>query len=112
MTVTNDLGDRALGDDASAGHDDEPVALLGLLHVVGRNQDADTVFGTVAYVLPQPSPAQRPNPGGGLVEHEQRRLVRERHGKGDPPLQTQRQRPDETIPRRPGVPAAAASPSN
>ena len=99
MTVTNHLGYRALGDDTSARHHDEPVTLLGLLHVVGRHQDAGIVFGAVPDVLPQPSPVQRSNPGGGLVEHEQFRLVGERHSKGDSPLQTQWERPDELVSR-------------
>src|ERR1019366_5674271 len=64
----------------------QSVTLLRLLHVVGGHQNSGAVLGAVADVLPQAGPAQRPDSGGGLVEHQELGPVGERHRESHAPL--------------------------
>ena len=63
-------------------HDGEAVTeLVGLLHVVGGEQDGLTVGVEVGEDLPHRDPGLRVQTGGGLVEEQHRGPVH--HGPGD-----------------------------
>ncbi len=92
-------------------HDDQPVALPRLFHVMRRHQHAGALASGVADGLPQPGPAERVDPGGRLVQDQQVRPVRQRLGERRPALQAKRQPADrDPWPRlasvRPRGPAA------
>ena len=60
--------------DAAVVDDGDPVAeLVGLLHVVGGEQDRLAVGVELAEDLPQGDAALRVEPGGRLVEEQDRR---------------------------------------
>ena len=93
------LGDevpgRALGHDAAAVHDDEPVAqLLGLVHVVGREHERRAGLLQPVQALPHEVTRLRIEAGGGLVEQQQLGLVDERACDREPALHATRQRVD------------------
>ena len=73
--------------------DRDPVAeLVGLLHVVRREQDRLAVDVELAEDLPQRDAALRVEPGGRLVEEEDRRPVHHRPGDHQPLRHAARQR--------------------
>ena len=64
---------RSLGDDASAVEHDDPVGeVLGLLHVLRREQDRRALGHQLVDELPQVVPRPRIEPGRRLVEEEDR----------------------------------------
>ena len=66
------LGRGAVGDDAPAGHHDDPVGVLvGLVEVVGGEDDGAAGFGELAHRLPERAPRLHIHRGGRLVEEEQ-----------------------------------------
>ena len=65
---------RALGDDPAVVDDHDVVGeLVGLLEVLGREQQGRAVAHEVAQHVPELDPAARVQPGGRLVEEEHRR---------------------------------------
>ena len=94
-------------------HDDQPVALPGLFHVMSRHQRACAGLHRAGDGLPQPGPAQRIDAGGGLVQDQQLGLVRQRLGEGGAALKAERQLADRDRAARrserpSGQPAGAA----
>lgn len=67
----DDVGFGSGGDGAAVGHQDEPVALLGFLHVVGGDQDAGAVLGLRMHGVPQACAGERVDAGGGFVQDEE-----------------------------------------
>ena len=53
----------------------DPVAALGLVHVVGADQDRDAAGGERVDLLPELAPRLRIDARGRLVEQQQLRLV-------------------------------------
>ena len=65
---------RALGDDLRLVHDDEPVAqLLGLVHVVGREDERHAALLEPVQAVPQQVAGLRVEAGRRLVEEQDRR---------------------------------------
>ena len=68
-----ELGGGAAGDDATVVDDDDAVGeLVGLVEVLGGEQQRDAVGDELADDLPHPHPAGRVEAGGRLVEEEHR----------------------------------------
>jgi hypothetical protein len=79
-------------------HDHEPVAeLLGLVHVMGRQDERDTSLLEPVEAIPQQVPRLRIQPGRRLVEEEHRRFVDQRPGNRQAPLHPARQRLDLVV---------------
>ena len=96
--LRDQLARRALGDDAAAVHDHEPVAeLLGLVHVVRREHEGHALALQPVEALPQEVARLRVEAGGGLVEQQQLGLVDERARDREPALHAARQRVDEVV---------------
>ena len=93
--VADDRRERPLGHDASAGHEDEAVALAGLVQVVRGDEHAGAAGRGAVHGLPQRRARAEPYAGRGLVEDEQVRLVRQGGGEGEAPAQAERQVADE-----------------
>ena len=86
---------RPLGDDPAVVHDDQPVAqLLGLVHVVGGEDQGDALLLEPEQPVPQHVPGLRVEPGGRLVEQQDLGLVDQRAGDGQPALHAAGQRLD------------------
>ena len=75
----------------------QPMAALGLVHVVGGHHDGRALGGDRVDPLPELAPADRVDAGRGLVEEQQRRLVDGRAGQGQPLLPAARQGPGELL---------------
>jgi hypothetical protein len=76
-------------------HDHQPVAqLLGLVHVVRRQDQRDAALLEPEQPVPDHVPGLRVQPGGGLVEDQDLRLVDERAGDRQAALQAAGQRVD------------------
>ena len=73
-----DLGRRAVGDEDAVAHQQQPVAALGLVHDVARDEYGDARVGEVVEGRPQVLPEHRVEPDRGLVEHEQARVAEQR----------------------------------
>ena len=96
------LGDEcaraALGDDPAVVHDDEPVAqLLGLVHVVRRDDEGDALALEPEQPVPQHVSRLRVEPGGRLVEEQHLGVVHEAARDGEPALHPARQRLDPVV---------------
>ena len=86
---------RPLGDDAAAVHHHEPVAqLLGLVHVVGGEDQADALLLEAVEPVPQGVAGLRVEARRRLVEQQQLRLVDEAARDGEPALQAPGERLD------------------
>ena len=76
----------------------EPVAALGLFQVMGGQDDGDAVLlaelGEVVDELPA---RRRIDSGARLIEDQKVRLMEQRLGQFDPPLQPARKRFDQVI---------------
>jgi hypothetical protein len=73
------LGGGSLGDDLAAVDDADAVGEhVGLLEVLGREEDGHAVAGQAADLVPQRGTALRVQARGGLVEEQQARAVHER----------------------------------
>src|SRR4051794_16142576 len=82
-----DLGGGAVGDDPAAADQDDPVGVgVGLLEVVGREDDGPAALGVGPDGAPELAAPLDVHPGGGLVEDEQLRLGQQRHGEAQPLL--------------------------
>ena len=88
-------GRRALGDDPSTVHHDEPVAqLLGLVHVVRGEYERHAALLEPVEAVPQDVPGLRVEAGGGLVQQQDLGVVDQRAGDRQPALHAAGQRFD------------------
>src|ERR1700733_4662068 len=86
---------RALGGEPAVVHHDQPVAqLLGLVHVVGGQDQRDAALFEPEQPVPHHVPGLRVQAGGGLVQDQDVRVVDQRPGDGQPPLHAAGQRLD------------------
>ena len=78
---------RALAHDQAVVDDRDPIAeLVGLLEVLGGEEDRRPLAVDPAQLLPDRQPAGRVEPGGRLVEEQDVGLVHQRRGEVEPPL--------------------------
>ena len=112
-------GRRALGDDLAVVDDPDPVGeLVGLLEVLGGEEDGRALVVERFDLLPDRLAADRVEAGGRLVEEEDARLVDERRGEVEPAAHAARvgadpavggldeARPGRAAPRRGARPSA------
>jgi hypothetical protein len=79
-------------EDAPLVDDADPVGhRLGLLEVMGRQDDGDAVGLELPHRLPHALAQFHVDPGGGFVEEQDTRFVRQRLGDQHPPLHAARQ---------------------
>src|SRR5262249_10223607 len=71
---------------AAAEDERQAVAALGLVHVVGRDQDGRALIREAVNLLPEVAPADRVDAGGRLVPEQQRRRVGRRARQRGAPL--------------------------
>jgi hypothetical protein len=89
---------RALGHDAAPVHHDEPVAeLLGLVHVVGGQNQCDPSLLEPVEAVPEDVSGLRVEASGRLVEQEQVGVAHQRAGDGEAALHAARQRIDTLV---------------
>ena len=87
------LSRRSLGDDLPLVHDDEAVAeLLGLLHVVRRQEQCHALALEPVEPVPDDVARLRVQPGRRLVQQKHLRVVDERPGDRQPALHPARER--------------------
>ena len=88
----------ALGDDPGLVHDDQPVAqLLGLVHVVGRQDERHAALLQSIEPIPEQVARLRVEARRRLVEQQERGLVDQRAGDGQASLHPARQRLDLVV---------------
>lgn len=81
-----ELARRALGDDPATVKDRDPVGeLVGLLQILGSEEDRDALGRQSADRIPHGAPAARIQTGRGVVEEDHPRGADERHGQIQPP---------------------------
>ena len=89
---------RALGDDLAAGDDPDPVGeLVGLLEVLGGEEDGRALAVERRDLLPDRLAADRVEAGGRLVEEQHLRLVDERRGEVEAPAHAARVGADAAV---------------
>jgi hypothetical protein len=93
--IAHDVGDVTLGHDPTVGHQNDPVGLLGLVHVVGGSEDGRPGVGTLSDLVPQPAAGQRRNPRGRLVEDQEIGVVLCRRLEGGLTLDAEGEPPDD-----------------
>ena len=71
---------------------DDVAELLGLLQVVGGEQDGDALAVEAHHIVPELAAQLDVDAGGGLVEDQHRRVVHHRLGHHQPPLHAARER--------------------
>ena len=93
------LRGRALGDDLAVVDDPDPVGEhVRLLEVLRRQEDGDALVAREAPdLLPERRAALRVEPGGRLVEEEDRRVVDQRERQVEPALHPARVRADLAV---------------
>ena len=74
---------RLRGDDASAAHQHELVAALGLVHDVARDEQRRAAVGECVELRPELGAQHRVEADGRLVEDEHLRVAEKRRGEGD-----------------------------
>ena len=80
-------GGGAVGDDRAGAHEHDPVGVrVGLVQVVGGEQDGAALLGLLPHRGPERAPGLDVQAGGGLVEHDQVGVGDQRHGEPDPLL--------------------------
>ena len=113
-----ELGRRSFGDDRAVVDDQDAVGeRVGLIHVVrGEEHRRSQLVAELADMGPEVGPALRIEPGRGLVEEHQPRLVDQPHDDVEPPPLPARERPAGAVPdvveieRREQRPRRAPSP--
>jgi hypothetical protein len=91
-------GRRALGDDPAVGDDPDAVGeLVGLLEVLGGEENGRAVAVERLDLAPDRLPAHRIEAGRRLVEEQHARLVDERRGEVEPAPHPARVRTDPTV---------------
>ena len=76
----------AFGDDPTAVQDSDSIGeVVGLVEVLGCEQDRDPVCHQLSDDLPHGPPAGRIEPGGGLVEKDHPRRPDQGHGQIESP---------------------------
>jgi hypothetical protein len=63
------------GDDPPLVDEHNAVAIFGLIHVMRRHQDGDTVGGEVMNQIPEAAAGDRIDAGGRLIQKQDRRVV-------------------------------------
>ena len=96
------VGDEVRGgapsDDAALVHDHQPIAeLLGLVHVVGRDDERDAFALEPVQPIPQEVASLGVEAGRRLVEQDDVGLVDERAGDREPPAHAARQALDALV---------------
>ena len=82
--VRDEIARRTLGHDGAMIHHHESIAeLLGLVHVVGRDDERDAFSLQAVETFPEQVPGLGVEPGGRLVEDQEFRLVDEGSGNGE-----------------------------
>ena len=85
--VVNQGSGRVQGDDAAPIHHGYPVAQdFRLLHIMGGQHDGAALGFPFQRQFPHPAPRLRIQPGGGFVQKDDRRVVDQRGGDGEPLL--------------------------
>ena len=69
---------RLGGQDRAVPHEQEPVAVVGLVHHVARDEQAGAAVGEVAESGPQIAPQHGVEADGRFVEHQHGRVVQKR----------------------------------
>ena len=89
---------RALGDDPAAVDDPDVVGqLVGLLEVLGGEEDGRAFFVQLPHLLPDRLAADRVEAGGRLVEEEDARFVDQRRGEVEAALHPARVGADPAV---------------
>ena len=89
---------RALGDEPARGDDADAVGeLLGLLEVLGGQEDGRALVVERAHLAPQRGAARRVQAGGRLVEEQHVRPVHEREREVQPPAHAARVAADAPV---------------
>ena len=93
--AADEFGRCALGHDLALVDDHEPIAeLLGLVHVVGRQQQRGALLLEAEQPVPEDVSRLGVEAGRRLVEQQHARVVDERPRDGEPPLHAARERVD------------------
>src|SRR5699024_3346052 len=80
-----DLGPGAVGDHAAAVHDHHTGGLaLGLLEVVGGEDDGPPGGGYAPHLVPEGAPGADVHADGGLVQQQHLRVAEQGDGEADP----------------------------
>ena len=91
----------AFGDDPAVVEDRDPIReLVGLVEVLGGEEDGDAAAGELADVVPHLPAAARVEPGRGLVEEDHPRRADQCHGQVEPaahPARVRRDRPGGSV---------------
>src|SRR5690606_39350988 len=89
-----ELRGRTEGRDSAVQHDGDPVAVLGFIHVVRRNENGDPPVCSAVDVIPELASSDGIEPTSRLVEEDDAILVYERHRKSEHQLSYERQADD------------------
>ena len=81
-----DLRGRALRQHLSGIHDRDAVAVFGLFHEMGGDDDGDALFGQRGDAPPEFAARQRVRAAGRLIQEQDLRLVQQGGGHGQPLL--------------------------
>ena len=95
-----DLGGRPIGHDPALPEQDDPVGVgVGLLEVVGGEQDRPAPLRVATDGGPEVAAALDVHPGGGLIEGHQRRVGQQGQGEPQALLLAARALADEAVAR-------------
>ena len=78
MEFALELGRRAERNHLAAKDERQPIAVLGLFHVVRGDEDGDALGGHLVNQVPELAARDGIDAGGGLVEKQDGRLVQHR----------------------------------
>ena len=95
--AVDDLLGRADREQLAAEDERQPVAALGLVHVVRGHEHGRALVRDAVDLIPELAPADRVDARGRLVEEQQRRLVDRRAGQRDALLPAARERAGDLV---------------